>query len=178
MTANDNGFHPSRHQPGNVLADNSFPEDSATEDVSNCPIGRLPHLLQLELLHSLLIRSYGCTLYANVVFLYGFSSFHSYFIICSITMLNAQVIAVTNTQRWSELPRTFVHVHQERNQTPYGPVSVVLALCHNWSHLSSSANAAGVEENISSYTGTSAAGRRLAKGQFQFMAEAFCQHGT
>lgn len=98
VTANDNGFHPSRHQPGNVLADNSFPEDSATEDVSNCPIGRLPHLLQLELFHSLLIRSDGCTLYANVVFLYGFSSFHGHFIICSITMLNAQVIAVTNTK--------------------------------------------------------------------------------
>lgn len=99
VTANDNGFHPSRHQPGNVLADNSLPEDSATQDVSNCPIGRLPHLLQLELLHSFLIRSDGCTLYANVVFFYGFSSFHSYFIICSVTMLNAQVIAVTNPQR-------------------------------------------------------------------------------
>lgn len=99
MTANDNGFDPSRHQPGNVLADNSLSEDSATQDVSNCAIGRLPHLLQLELLHSLLIRSDGCTLYANVIFLYGFSSFHSYFIICSITMLNAQVIAVTNPKK-------------------------------------------------------------------------------
>lgn len=131
VTANDNGFHPSRHQPGNVLADNGLSEDSATEDVSNCAIGRLPHLLQLELLHSLLIWCDGCTLYANVVFLYGFSSFHGYFIICSITMLNAQVIAVTNPQAWSGLPRTLVCALQERNRTPYVLVSVAPAFCHN-----------------------------------------------
>lgn len=92
-------------------------------------------------------------------------------------MLNTQVVAVTNPQRCSELPRTFVRVQQERNQTPYMPVSVVPALCHNLSYPSSSANAAGVEENIGSYTDTSAAGRRLEKGQLQFTAEALCQHG-
>lgn len=30
VTADDNGFHPPRHQPGNVLADNRLSEDSAT----------------------------------------------------------------------------------------------------------------------------------------------------
>lgn len=35
MTTNDDGFYPTCHQSGDIFADNSFPEDSATKNVSD-----------------------------------------------------------------------------------------------------------------------------------------------
>lgn len=35
VTTYDDGFYPSTHKPGDVFADNSFPEDSATQNISN-----------------------------------------------------------------------------------------------------------------------------------------------
>lgn len=47
------------------------PEDCAIEDVPDGAVGALPHLLQLELLHTRLIRGDGGTLDANIVLLQG-----------------------------------------------------------------------------------------------------------
>ncbi len=49
MAANDDGFLPARHKARNVVADDGFPEHCATEDVTDGAVGRLPHLLEVEL---------------------------------------------------------------------------------------------------------------------------------
>lgn len=49
----------------------SSPEHGSIQDVPDGSVGALPHLLQLELLHTGLIRSDGCTLDANVVLLWN-----------------------------------------------------------------------------------------------------------
>ena len=85
----DNGFYPSAHEPGNIFADNSFPEDSATQDISDGAIWRLPHLFQLELLHSLLIGGDGGILDTNVVLLYSFCSVLGDLVIGGIVILYA-----------------------------------------------------------------------------------------
>lgn len=48
MTANDDGLLPSRHKAGDVLADDSFSEHSASKDVADGAIWGLPHFLQLK----------------------------------------------------------------------------------------------------------------------------------
>lgn len=89
MTTYDNGFYPSAHKPGYIFADDSFPEDSATQDISDGAIWRFPHLLQLELLHSLLIRGDGSTLDTNIVLLYSLCSVLGDLVIGGIAILYA-----------------------------------------------------------------------------------------
>jgi hypothetical protein len=48
MTTDDNTLGPAWHQARDVLADDGFTKHCATQDVTDRPIGRLPHLLQLE----------------------------------------------------------------------------------------------------------------------------------
>lgn len=67
MPADDDGLHPAGHQAGDVFADDGLPEHGASQDVPDGPVGRAPHLLQLELLHALLVRRDGGTLDAHVV---------------------------------------------------------------------------------------------------------------
>ena len=39
MTTYDDGFYPSTHKPGDISADNSFSEHSATQDISDGAVG-------------------------------------------------------------------------------------------------------------------------------------------
>ena len=89
MMTYDNGFYPSTHKPGHIFPDNSFPEDSATQDNSDGAIWRFPHLFQLELLHSLLIGGDGGILDTNVVLLYSFCSVLGDLVIGGIVILYA-----------------------------------------------------------------------------------------
>lgn len=49
VAANDNGLLPGRNQAGDVLHDDWLAEDGAIENIADCAIGRLPHLLEVEL---------------------------------------------------------------------------------------------------------------------------------
>ena len=49
MATYDDGFDPRPDEARDVLTDDGFPEHGASENVTDRPIGRLPHLLQLEL---------------------------------------------------------------------------------------------------------------------------------
>ena len=89
MTTYDDGFYPTAHKPRNIFADNSFPKDSATQDISDGAIWWFPHLFQLELLHSLLIGGDGGTLDTSTVFLYSFCSIFGDLVIGGITILYA-----------------------------------------------------------------------------------------
>lgn len=50
-----------------MFADNSFLEDSTTQNIPDGAIWQLPHLFLLELLNPLLIRGDGATLDTNVI---------------------------------------------------------------------------------------------------------------
>lgn len=89
MTTYDDGLHPPAHKPGDVFADDSFPEDSAAQNISDGAIGRLPHLFQLELLNPLLIGGDGGTLDANIVLLYSFCGVLGDLVVGGITILYA-----------------------------------------------------------------------------------------
>lgn len=89
MTTYDDGFYPSTHKPGDIFADNCFPEDSATQNISDGAIWWFPHLFQLELLNPLLIGSDGSTLDTHVVLFYSFSSILGDLVISGITILYA-----------------------------------------------------------------------------------------
>ena len=89
MTTYDNGFYPSAHKLGYIFPDNSFPEDSATQNISDGAIWRFLHLFQLQLLHSLLIGGDGGTLDTNVVLLYSFCSVLGDLVIGGIVILYA-----------------------------------------------------------------------------------------
>lgn len=45
MPADDDGFDPAGHQAGDVLTDDGLPEHGASQDVTDGPVGRAPHLL-------------------------------------------------------------------------------------------------------------------------------------
>ena len=49
MTSNHDGFIPTDNQPWNVFTNDGLSEHCPTKDVTDRPIGRLPHLLQVEL---------------------------------------------------------------------------------------------------------------------------------
>lgn len=49
MAANDDGFLPAWHKARNIVADDGFAEHCATQDVADGAVGRLPHLLEIEL---------------------------------------------------------------------------------------------------------------------------------
>lgn len=91
MSADDDGFFPSRNEAGDVADDDGFPEDGSVEDVPDGAIGALPHFLELEFLNSGLIRSDGCTLDAYLAFLDGFSCFDGDFVISGISVFDAEI---------------------------------------------------------------------------------------
>lgn len=89
MASYDDRFYPSAHKPGDIFADDSFPEDSATQNISDGAIWWLPHLFQLELLNPLLIGGDGSTFDTNVVLLYSFCSIFGDLVTGGITILYA-----------------------------------------------------------------------------------------
>lgn len=94
VPANDDGFDPAGHQPGDVLTDDRLPEHCAAEDVTDGAVGRAPHLLKLELLHSLLIRRDRGALDAHVVTTDCLRRLNRHPVICCISVLHTKVITL------------------------------------------------------------------------------------
>ena len=88
MTTNADGLSPAGNEAGHIGADDGLTEDGTIEDVTDGSIGRLPHLLQFELLDTVLIGGDGGALDANLVLLDGISRLNSHLIISGITILN------------------------------------------------------------------------------------------
>lgn len=92
VPADDNRLNPAWNQAGNVFADNSFSEHSATKDVPDCPVRRSPHLLKLELLHAVLVGRDGGALDADVVASHCLCGVYCHLVISGITVLHSQII--------------------------------------------------------------------------------------
>lgn len=117
MSANDDRPGPARNQAGNVLADDGFPKHRASKDVTDRAIGWTPHLLQLELLHALFIRSDGGALNAHVVSLHCLSCVNGHLVIGGITVFNSKVKTFTingkkeKAQAFNWLCAGSIHLH-------------------------------------------------------------------
>lgn len=93
VSADDDGLHPAGDQARDVFADDGFSEHGPAQDVPDGSVGRPPHLLQFELLHTVLIRCDGGTLDAYVVAADRLRGLHCHLVVGGISVLNAQVIA-------------------------------------------------------------------------------------
>lgn len=89
VSAYNDGLLPTRNQSRHILDDYGLSEDSAIEDIADGSIRALPHLLQLELLYTCLIRSNCGTLDAHFMFLDCQGCINSYLVLSGITILNA-----------------------------------------------------------------------------------------
>ena len=94
MPADDDGLDPAGHQAGDVLADDGLAEHGSTQDVSDGPVRRAPHLLELELLHSLLIRRDGSAFDAHVVTADRLRRIDRHPVVRGVPVLHPQVIAL------------------------------------------------------------------------------------
>lgn len=103
VSADNYRLDPAWNQAGNVFADNSLSEHSATQDVPDCSVRRAPHCLELELLHALLVRSDGGALDANIVAPHSLRCLNSHLVIGGITILHSQVIATTKREQKEKL---------------------------------------------------------------------------
>ena len=91
VAADDNRLLPAWDQSGNVLDDYWFSEHCSIEDVSDCAVGGLPHLLELKLLDSGLIGSDGSALNTDFTLLDGVGSINGNLIVGGISVFNAEV---------------------------------------------------------------------------------------
>ncbi|CAG9096414.1 unnamed protein product, partial [Plutella xylostella] len=94
VAADDDGLLPAGDEPRDVLADDGLAEHGAAEDVADGAVGALPHLLELELLDSLLVGSDGGALDADVVLLDGVGTVDSDLVVGLVAVLHAQVVSV------------------------------------------------------------------------------------
>lgn len=62
VSTDDDGLDPTWDRFGEVVEQDGFAEDGAVEDVADGPVGRLPHLLEVEFLHASLVGGDGRTL--------------------------------------------------------------------------------------------------------------------
>lgn len=91
VSADDDGFFPSRNESRDVADDDGFSEDGPIEDVPDGAIGTLPHLLKVEFLDSSFVGSDGCTLDAYFAFFDGFGGLDGDFVVSGISILDAEV---------------------------------------------------------------------------------------
>lgn len=91
VSADDDGFVPVLDEPGDILDDDGFSEDSAVEIVPDGAVGALPHLLELEFLDSSFVGSDGCALDANLALFDGLGGVEGDLVVGFISVLDAQV---------------------------------------------------------------------------------------
>lgn len=110
MSSHDKGQLPPWHQSGDVFADDGFSEHSSVQNGSDGTVRGLPHLLQLELLHPLLIGSDCRALHTHLVLKDSVSSIDGHLIVCLVTVLDPQIIILE------------VHVHIGKHKTIPDPL--------------------------------------------------------
>ena len=85
VSTNNNGLNPAWDATRNVGDNNGLAEHSAVKDVSNGTVGALPHLLEVELLDSILVRGDGGALDGDLVLKGGVGGIDSDLVIGGVT---------------------------------------------------------------------------------------------
>ena len=92
MATNHDWLCPVRNQTRNIADNDWLTEDYSAEDVADCSVRRLPHLLKAKLFNASFIRSNSRALNANAMLLDGFSRINCDLVISCIAMLHAEVV--------------------------------------------------------------------------------------
>jgi hypothetical protein len=89
-----NRLGPPWHGLGDTVEHDWLAEDGSAEDVSDCSVGREPHLFEVEFLDSGLVWGDGCALDADLVLLDCLCCFDSDLVIGLIAVLHSEVIVL------------------------------------------------------------------------------------
>ncbi len=92
MTADDDRLGPAGDEARHVLADDRLAEDHAAEDVADGAVRRLPHFLEVELLHAGFVRRDGGALDADAVLLDGVGGVDGDLIVGGVAVLDRQIV--------------------------------------------------------------------------------------
>mmetsp|Transcript_34415 Transcript_34415/g.88258 ORF Transcript_34415/g.88258 Transcript_34415/m.88258 type:complete len:278 (+) Transcript_34415:1090-1923(+) len=103
MPPNDDRLLPARDVPRNVLNDDGGMKHGAVELMTDGRVRALPHPLQVEFQHTLLIRRDGCALDTQVVPLDGVGRIQGHLVICLVPVGDAQVIVINiHVKEWED----------------------------------------------------------------------------
>jgi len=94
VTADDDRLGPARHVARDVRADDRLPEHHPAEDVADRAVGRLPHLLQAELLDPGLVGRDGGALHAHAVLADGVAGVDGHLVAGGVAVLDAEVVVL------------------------------------------------------------------------------------
>lgn len=92
VASDDNGLSPALDEARNVFDDDGLAEDSSVENVADGAVGRLPHLLEVELFDAALVGGDGGALDADLVLLHGVGGVNGDLVVGCITVLHAQIV--------------------------------------------------------------------------------------
>ena len=94
VAADHERLGPAGHQARHVLADDGLAEDHAAQDVADGAVGRLPHLLELELFDARLIGRDGRALDGDAVLLGGVGRIDRDLVVGLVAVLHAEVVVL------------------------------------------------------------------------------------
>src|SRR4029453_210543 len=92
VTADHDRFSPVGHQSRDVGDNDRLPEDDTPQNVADRPVGRYPHLLEVELLHPRLIWGDGGALDAGAVLFDRVRGVNRDLVIGGVAMSDAEVV--------------------------------------------------------------------------------------
>ena len=94
VPSNYNWLHPPWNQSWNIFYNYWFSENSPIQNISDCAVGRFPHLLKFKFFYSVFVGSDGSTLDTNFAFLNSFSSVNCDLIFSLVSVLNGQIVVL------------------------------------------------------------------------------------
>ena len=83
---------PTRHQARNILHDDRLAEHRSADDVTERAVRAAPHLFEVELLHTLLIRRDGRALNAHAVLLDGLRRVNCDLVVGLVALLDTEIV--------------------------------------------------------------------------------------
>ncbi|ESS69226.1 hypothetical protein TCDM_01967 [Trypanosoma cruzi Dm28c] len=94
MASNHNGMLPSCHQTWNVFAHDGFAKNCPAQNIPDCSVWTLPHLLQVELPYTSLVWCNRCTFHTHTVLFNGMCGVNSDLIVRFVTILHTKIIVL------------------------------------------------------------------------------------
>lgn len=91
VSTNDDWVGPAWNKSWDVFNDDGFSENSSIKDISDCSVGRFPHLLKLELFNSFLIRCNCSTFDTYFVLFDSLCWINGNLVVSLISVLHSQI---------------------------------------------------------------------------------------